>query len=305
VSGEKMKILFQKSQLENSMLSEIWTLSEIDGDGAFSPEEFLIAIHLIMTIVKSQGAIPCPKSLPNSLFTSARRIASNMNVPTTTDNNLPVNIPTELVQLLETLNAPIPEIPISELTSKYGITDLIPVYNSSDLISKVESQINNVDMARNVLQQSEPEFKGLTLRVEKENAIKDSLIDKHRFMESQIKICDSQKRELLKLYNDFSNQVDETERESRQVEQEKNRILEEITRIQNEINNPNFDTSNLQNQRNQIAHEHMQIKNEYQQDAIEHKRLISEIEILKRDFENFKIDTNWDDYGFKENLEDF
>jgi len=49
----------------------------------------------------------------------------------------------------------------------------------------------------------------------------------------------------------------------------------------------------------------MQIKNEYQQDSIEHKRLISEIEILKRDFENFKIDTNWDDYGFKENLEDF
>jgi len=315
VSGPDAASLFSKSNLDVSVLSTIWKM--VVKNDYIEENEFLVVSFLIFAVSKGQAL---PNGIPESLFLSmapegeGKPMSKGKKEQTQTQTQTQTQVPqisvskeelgNELSSLLESLNTPIPELPINELTAKYGINDLVPVYNSNELISKVETSIPTIEIAKKVLETSEPEFKSLFSRLEKENSIKESLIEKHNILDNQLKLSETQKNEFLKQYYDFNNQIVEIEKESRQIEVEKNKLLGEIQKIQSEISGPNFDTSSLQAQRNQIAQQHTQTKNEYQNDALEHKKLINEIESLKKEFEKIKIDTKWDDYGFKENLED-
>ena len=64
VSGSAIGRYFRKSGLGESVLAQVWDLSDVDNDGRLRHEEFCIAMHLINCM--RQGA-PLPTRLPDSL----------------------------------------------------------------------------------------------------------------------------------------------------------------------------------------------------------------------------------------------
>lgn len=59
-----------KSKLPNSVLSKIWKLSDVDGDGFLDSDEFALALHLIN--VKLEGN-ELPNVLPDHLVPPSKR----------------------------------------------------------------------------------------------------------------------------------------------------------------------------------------------------------------------------------------
>eukprot|EP01012_Entosiphon_sulcatum_P062075 TRINITY_DN8819_c0_g1_i1.p1 TRINITY_DN8819_c0_g1~~TRINITY_DN8819_c0_g1_i1.p1 ORF type:complete len:833 (-),score=141.33 TRINITY_DN8819_c0_g1_i1:34-2532(-) len=66
MSGQAARALFTKSGLDTALLRKIWDLSDIDGNGELSRDEFHIAAHLISVAVKKLA--PVPDVLPRSLL---------------------------------------------------------------------------------------------------------------------------------------------------------------------------------------------------------------------------------------------
>ncbi|CAD5117242.1 DgyrCDS6038 [Dimorphilus gyrociliatus] len=64
ISGAVAKDYFEKSRLPVHELAKIWQLSDLNGDGLLSLEEFCIAMHLV---VLRRNKIDLPDSLPSSL----------------------------------------------------------------------------------------------------------------------------------------------------------------------------------------------------------------------------------------------
>ncbi|XP_017142095.2 EH domain-containing protein 1 [Drosophila miranda] len=72
ISGATAKQELIKSKLPNSVLSKIWKLSDVDGDGFLDSEEFALALHLIN--VKLEGC-ELPTVLPEHLVPPSKRYA--------------------------------------------------------------------------------------------------------------------------------------------------------------------------------------------------------------------------------------
>ncbi|XP_018802767.1 PREDICTED: EH domain-containing protein 3 isoform X1 [Bactrocera latifrons] len=70
ISGATAKQELIKSKLPNSVLSKIWKLSDVDGDGFLDSDEFALALHLIN--VKLEGN-ELPNVLPEHLVPPAKR----------------------------------------------------------------------------------------------------------------------------------------------------------------------------------------------------------------------------------------
>eukprot|EP00049_Salpingoeca_infusionum_P000502 m.40324 g.40324 ORF g.40324 m.40324 type:complete len:542 (-) comp10426_c0_seq1:269-1894(-) len=75
LSGEAAKGILMKSRLPVDVLSKIWKMSDIDGDGSLDLDEFCVAMHLCH---KAIGGQALADSLPANLVPpSKRRIASS------------------------------------------------------------------------------------------------------------------------------------------------------------------------------------------------------------------------------------
>lgn len=61
---------FHKTKLPNSVLSKIWRLSDIDGDGLLDSDEFALAMYLVK--IKLKGA-ELPTTLPKHLLPPSKR----------------------------------------------------------------------------------------------------------------------------------------------------------------------------------------------------------------------------------------
>lgn len=70
LSGIKVKDWMTSTRLPNSVLSRIWKLSDVDGDGMLDEEEFALASHLIE--VKLEG-FRLPPKLPADLVPPSKR----------------------------------------------------------------------------------------------------------------------------------------------------------------------------------------------------------------------------------------
>ncbi|XP_037810641.1 EH domain-containing protein 3 [Lucilia sericata] len=70
ISGQAAKQELIKSKLPNSVLSKIWKLSDVDGDGFLDSDEFALALHLIN--VKLEGN-ELPNVLPDHLVPPSKR----------------------------------------------------------------------------------------------------------------------------------------------------------------------------------------------------------------------------------------
>jgi len=64
VNGKEAQQFFSKTTLHSSILSAIWTLSDIDGDGKLNKEEFVVAMFFS---VRARRNIPLPLTLPDPL----------------------------------------------------------------------------------------------------------------------------------------------------------------------------------------------------------------------------------------------
>jgi len=61
---------FLKSKLPNSVLSKIWKLADIDGDGLLDSDEFALAMYLVK--IKLKGS-ELPEMLPKHLLPPSKR----------------------------------------------------------------------------------------------------------------------------------------------------------------------------------------------------------------------------------------
>jgi hypothetical protein len=71
LSGEKAKSFLLQSQLPHPVLSSIWKLADLNGDGSLSFDEFCIAVFLVSW--KTNG-YELPSTLPKSLLNSVSNI---------------------------------------------------------------------------------------------------------------------------------------------------------------------------------------------------------------------------------------
>lgn len=70
LSGIKAKDWMTSTRLPNSVLSRIWKLSDVDGDGMLDDEEFALASHLIEVKLEGFGL---PPKLPADLVPPSKR----------------------------------------------------------------------------------------------------------------------------------------------------------------------------------------------------------------------------------------
>uniref|UniRef100_A0AAF5RTI0 SH3 domain-containing protein n=2 Tax=Wuchereria bancrofti TaxID=6293 RepID=A0AAF5RTI0_WUCBA len=93
LSGVHARNILAQSQLSNSVLAEIWNLSDYNKDGRLSVEEFCVAMHLIDSV---KTGYLLPKTLPPELATHCSRSVSNSPV---LDPNAP---PAQKIQIPKT-----------------------------------------------------------------------------------------------------------------------------------------------------------------------------------------------------------
>ncbi|ODV87447.1 hypothetical protein CANARDRAFT_195133 [[Candida] arabinofermentans NRRL YB-2248] len=72
LSGDKVSVVFKNSRLDQSQLTKIWDLSDIDVDGKLDFEEFCIAMRLIFDLVNG-SATSLPDFLPSWLIPGSKQ----------------------------------------------------------------------------------------------------------------------------------------------------------------------------------------------------------------------------------------
>jgi len=76
LTGDKVKPVLLNSNLPVDVLSRVWELSDIDGDGMLDREEFTVAMHLVYRALEKN---PVPASIPLEMIPpSKRRMGSSL-----------------------------------------------------------------------------------------------------------------------------------------------------------------------------------------------------------------------------------
>lgn len=83
LSGIKVKDWMTSTRLPNSVLSRIWKLSDVDGDGMLDDEEFALASHLIEVKLEGFGL---PPKLPANLVPPSKRKCKTTSTETREDH---------------------------------------------------------------------------------------------------------------------------------------------------------------------------------------------------------------------------
>lgn len=71
LSTAKAKDVLLKTGLEKEQLRQIWNLSDIDKDGLFDHEEYVVAMFLCDAVI--QKGRPIPKELPDAVIPPSKR----------------------------------------------------------------------------------------------------------------------------------------------------------------------------------------------------------------------------------------
>lgn len=73
LSGTKVKQWMTTTLLPNSVLAQIWRLSDVDGDGMLDNDEFALAVHLIEGKLEGHWL---PRELPPHLVPPSKRLST-------------------------------------------------------------------------------------------------------------------------------------------------------------------------------------------------------------------------------------
>lgn len=76
LSGTKVREWMMSTLLPNSVLAQIWRLSDVDGDGMLDNEEFALAVHLIEGKLEGHWL---PRELPSHLVPPSKRLSTASN----------------------------------------------------------------------------------------------------------------------------------------------------------------------------------------------------------------------------------
>ncbi|KAI9136021.1 hypothetical protein BKA69DRAFT_1106828, partial [Paraphysoderma sedebokerense] len=71
INGSQARSVFLKSNLPSHQLSQIWSLSDMDGDGQLDIDEFVIAMRLVYDTLNGS---PIPSSLPVYFIPPSKQI---------------------------------------------------------------------------------------------------------------------------------------------------------------------------------------------------------------------------------------
>lgn len=77
LSGTKVRQWMMSTLLPNSVLAQIWRLSDVDGDGMLDNEEFALAVHLVEGKLEGHWL---PRELPSHLVPPSKRLSMASNV---------------------------------------------------------------------------------------------------------------------------------------------------------------------------------------------------------------------------------
>mmetsp|Transcript_28567 Transcript_28567/g.71701 ORF Transcript_28567/g.71701 Transcript_28567/m.71701 type:complete len:159 (+) Transcript_28567:762-1238(+) len=72
MSGAKARSVMMESGLPVEALSKVWSLADVDKDGALDPEEFALAMFLI-SMARKEGSGVLPDVLPDSYIPPSKR----------------------------------------------------------------------------------------------------------------------------------------------------------------------------------------------------------------------------------------
>lgn len=72
IDGATAKSIFDRAGLPNEVLGKIWTLSDREQRGALDQTEFIVAMHLLMSM-KARTMVALPNTLPPGLYEAAAR----------------------------------------------------------------------------------------------------------------------------------------------------------------------------------------------------------------------------------------
>eukprot|EP01129_Flabellula_baltica_P014009 TRINITY_DN6620_c0_g1_i1.p1 TRINITY_DN6620_c0_g1~~TRINITY_DN6620_c0_g1_i1.p1 ORF type:complete len:449 (-),score=96.59 TRINITY_DN6620_c0_g1_i1:15-1319(-) len=286
--GEKARDLFSLTGLNNDVLARIWGLSDMDDDGKLSAYEFLVASYLLNAASTGRQI---PSSLPNILVDSAIEIANSFSSssykrPTSISHGSISNLDfifnqeLDLKNLMDKANEAI-QVTQEDLL-EYGLSNPIERYDASRDIMRLENEVKSVEVAKAVIDQSDPEIKALLLQLEKENALTSSLTDKLEFEENRLRILNTQKDQFLGQYQGYLSKITETENETDRCAKEMQSLLRDIEDLQLQIGNEsNIEINAFQNTLNQLHEAYQVIKERYQHRSLEIETLLSTIHQLQ------------------------
>jgi len=294
VSGGAALNLFKQSSLANDVLGAIWTLADVNQDGNLNEQEFAIAMHLIH--YKMAGG-EIPTQLPPSLLASLKLVGPStaiiappqpaLVIP---EIHLPdINISVTIPSLPQLDISPINPYPLSELSDKFGIPDIImTAYDPSVDIQRTQSEVQTSAVAQQVLDQAEPELKNLNLKLESLSVLQRNLQDKSVALSNQLSLADSQRVQILSLVQDYINQLE-------QVEHELQHQYQDLVQLKNNLESYSSmgvgDVNSLRMLRTQLTQEQTELTTQLDAIREEKTRTFAELDITRKETERICAET--------------
>eukprot|EP00467_Chlorarachnion_reptans_P025459 CAMPEP_0114513140 /NCGR_PEP_ID=MMETSP0109-20121206/15390_1 /TAXON_ID=29199 /ORGANISM="Chlorarachnion reptans, Strain CCCM449" /LENGTH=663 /DNA_ID=CAMNT_0001692951 /DNA_START=98 /DNA_END=2085 /DNA_ORIENTATION=- len=197
VSGREAMAFFKMSGLPAQVLSRVWALSDVDGDGRLDPTEFAIAVHLVFAVKKGASL---PPALP--------RVLLRLKAP-------PASAQPAERKASESKSDPLDSF-ISPRSLKKQASAI--ALNSDETILPIRNEINaaqkkhddfDEDLKLNTekLQQSLAEVAELKSKLESLNKETEEIKIKIKDTQEELAHYDEQKIELSTQYNDLNETV--------------------------------------------------------------------------------------------------
>jgi hypothetical protein len=294
VSGTTASALFKQSNLSNDVLGQIWTLADVNQDGNLNEQEFAIAMHLIH--YKMAGG-EVPSQLPPSLLASVKLGPSTAIIAAPPqpalvipEIHLPdITISVTIPSMPQLDISPINPYPLSELSDKFGISDIImTAYDPNIDIQRTQSEVQTSAVAQSVLDQAEPELKNLNLKLESLSVLQRTLQDKSVALSNQLSLADSQRVQILTLVQDYHNQIE-------QVEHELQHQYQDLVQLKNNLESYSSmgvgDVNSLRMLRNQLTQEQTELTTQLDAIREEKTRTLAELDLTRKEVERICAET--------------
>jgi epidermal growth factor receptor substrate 15 len=270
-------------------------LADVNQDGNLNEQEFAIAMHLIH--YKMAGG-EVPTQLPQSLLASVKLsvgpstaiIAPPQPALVIPEIHLPdINISVTIPSIPQLDTSPINPYPLSELSDKFGISDIImTAYDPSNDIQRTQSEVQTSAVAQQVLDQAEPELKNLNMKLETLTVLQRTLQDKSVALNNQLSLADSQRVQILTLVQDYHNQIE-------QVEHELQHQYQDLVQLKNNLESYSSmgvgDVNSLRMLRTQLTQEQTELTTQLDAIREEKTRTLAELDITRKEVERICAET--------------
>jgi len=184
----------------------------------------------------------------------------------------------------------------------YGVEEKItPEYDASSDLMKLE-QITDLSTVKMILAQLTDEVKTLSATNDRLQLQQESLKDKLATRLEQNSMAQRRRSNFETILRNYNQQLEADTGLYESLKAELNDISAEIELQQQQLNAPQADIHQLREKRRALMAEYARVKAESNASHDEHTRLVLEVEKLRLEGaeQAARIDTNWQDHGFKE-----